>query len=166
MHVLILGITATGKTTFAFNLARRYRENGTCVLVLDPDLRKEWQADFITDDPARFMSVVKVNTSCALFIDESGQTIGRYAGEMEWLATQARKWGHKSHFITQRASQLGPTVRNQCSTVIVFKQSVTDSKIIASEFVADEFIEACNLKAGEYLGKHGVDGPVFRGKAW
>lgn len=103
-----------------------------------------------------------MNKSCALFIDESGQTIGRYAPEMEWLATQSRKWGHKAHFITQRASQISPTLRNQCTNLFLFKQSPTDSKILACDFVADELKNAHKLKQGEYLVKIGVDGEIKR----
>jgi len=169
-HVLILGITSTGKTTLAIKLARMYKQRGTPRLILDPDLRKEWEIekdhDFITDDPEKFLAVCKANQSCALFIDESGQTIGRYSGEMQWVATNSRKWGHKAHFITQRATQLDPTVRCQCTSIFLFKQSLDDSKILSREFVADDLKESCNLQKGEYLAKLGVDSPVYKGRAW
>jgi hypothetical protein len=166
MHVLILGITQSGKTTLAFKLAAIYKAKGTPILVLDPDKRSEWQADFITDDPEYYLQVVKVNKSCALFIDESGQSIGRYSGPMAWLATNARKWGHKSHFIAQRATQIDPLVRGQCTTIFLFKQSVADSKILASEYVCDELQKANTLCQGEYFGKVGVDGKIYKSKAW
>lgn len=169
-HVLILGITWTGKTTLAFTLARMYKQKGTPRIILDPDMRKEWEIekdiDFITDDPEKFLAVCKANKSCALFIDESGQTIGRYSGEMQWVATNSRKWGHKAHFITQRATQLDPTVRCQCTSIFLFKQSLDDAKILSREFVADDLKESCNLQKGEYLAKLGVDEPVYKGKAW
>jgi len=166
MHVLILGITQTGKTTLAFNLAHKYSEAGINVLVLDPDKRTGWGADYLTDDPEAYLEVVKVNQSCALFIDESGQMIGRYAREMAWLATNSRKWGHKAHFITQRATQLDTTVRNQCTTIFLFKQSLNDTKILANEFCSDYLEAAHTLNQGEYLCKIGVDGKVFKARAW
>ncbi len=166
MHVLILGITETGKTTLAFKLAAKYKLKGTRILVLDPDMRKDWNADFITDDPEKFLQVCKLNQSAALFIDESGQTIGRYAGPMQWVATNSRKWGHKAHFISQRATQLDVLMRTQCSNIFLFKQSVNDSKILAAEFVCPELLGACNLKKGEFLMKAGVDGEVKKGRAW
>jgi hypothetical protein len=166
MHILILGITQTGKTTLAFKLAEEYHAAGVNVLVLDPDKRSGWKADFLTDDPQEYLEVVKLNKSCALFIDESGQMIGRYAKEMAWLATNSRKWGHKAHFITQRASQLDPTVRNQCTTIFLFKQSLSDTKDLANEFVAEELEQAHTLEQGEYLCKMGVDGKVFKARAW
>lgn len=166
MHVLILGITATGKTTLAFKMAAKYKAGNIPVIVLDPDLRKDWDADFITDEPERFLEVCKANTSAALFIDESGQTIGRYAGPMQWVATNSRKWGHKAHFISQRATQLDVLMRTQCSSIFLFKQSVRDAKILSDEFVCPELIHSHALKKGEYLAKIGVDGQVHKGKAW
>lgn len=166
MHVLILGITSTGKTTLAFKLAKLYKSKGTPVLVLDPDKRREWDADFITDDPEKYLATVKLNKKCALFVDESGMMIGRYSGAMAWLATNSRKWGHKAHFITQRATQIDPNVRCQCTNIFLFKQSVADSKILSCDFVAEELKGAHNLKTGEYFGKIGVDGAIYKAKAW
>lgn len=170
MHVLILGITETGKTTQAFRLARIYKAQGTPRLILDPDRRREWEieegVDFITDDPEKFLTVCKENKSCAIFADESGQMIGRYSKEMAWLATNSRKWGHKAHFITQRATQLDPTIRSQCSSCFIFQQSLMDCKILSQEFNRPALMGACDLKKGEYLAKIGVDGQVYKGKAW
>jgi hypothetical protein len=166
MHVLILGITQSGKTTLAFRLAAMYKRKGWGVLVLDPDMRKEWNADFMTDEPETFLKWVKANKSCAVFVDESGLMIGRYSGTMAWLATNSRKWGHRSHFIAQRATQIDPLIRNQCTKVFLFKQSVVDSKILASEYVCEELKNANNLKAGEYYAKTGIDERVYKSSLW
>lgn len=178
-HVLILGITSTGKTTLATDeLVPLYKSQGTMIIVLDPDLRKEWGVPnlttlkkgesitlgVMTDDPEKFLEICKANQSCALFIDESGQTIGRYAGQMQWVATNSRKWGHKAHFITQRATQLDPTIRAQCTSIFLFKQSVDDAKILAREFVAPQLMESCNLLRGEYLAKISIDSAVYKGR--
>ena len=170
MHVLILGITETGKTTQAFRLARIYKGQGTPRLILDPDRRREWEieegVDFITDDPEKFLAICKQNQSCAIFVDESGQMIGRYSSQMAWLATNSRKWGHRAYFITQRASQLDKTIRTQCSSIFLFQQSTSDCKILSDEFNRPELMTAPNLLKGEYLAKLGVDGKVYKGRAW
>ena len=180
MHVLIVGITNTGKTTLAFDMACRYIIAKKKIVVLDPDLRSEWQVGrsggseedpaikngIMTDDPEEFLIICKNSQSCALFIDESGSMIGRYDTQLEWLATQSRKWGHKSHFIMQRGSQVSPTVRNQCSSAFVFKQSPDDAKILSNNFVCPEFLEAPKLQKGEYIAKIEVDGKPFKSKAW
>jgi hypothetical protein len=151
----------------AFKIANeQFRREGIPVLVLDPDLRKDWNADFITDDPDHFLAVVKANRRCALFIDEGGITVGRYPKEMEWTATNSRKWGHRAFFIAQRASQISPTVRGQCVSVLVFRQATEDAKILAREFVSDKFKEASTLAQGEYIAKIGFDGQPYKGKAW
>jgi DNA helicase HerA-like ATPase len=181
MHVLIVGITNTGKTTLAFDMAARYIKAGKRIVVLDPDLRREWgvvnvskgvpegtttENGVMTDDPEQFLVICKNSQSCALFIDESGSMIGRYDTQLEWLATQSRKWGHKSHFIMQRGSQVSPTVRNQCSSAFVFKQSPDDAKVLSNNFVCLEFAEAPKLQKGEYIAKIEVDGKPFKSKAW
>ena len=163
-------------------MARRYIASGKKIIVLDPDLSKEWTVPNIstlkegseetsdlgimTDDPDRFLIICKNSQSCALFIDESGAMIGRYDTQLEWLATQSRKWGHKSHFIMQRGSQVSPTVRNQCSSAFVFKQSPDDAKVLSNNFVCPEFLEAPKLQKGEYIAKIEVDGKPFRSRAW
>ena len=166
MHVLILGITDTGKTTLAFRLSAAYSNSGHNVIVLDPDCRSNWTASKVTANPEEFLQIAKINTSCALFIDEGGLTMGRYCGPMEWLATNSRKFGHKAHFITQRASQLAPLVRAQCSELYLFKQSTADSKILSAEFVCEELKYACLLKKGQYLYKGGIDEPVKLARLW
>lgn len=180
MHVLIVGITNTGKTTLAFDMAQRYIVDKRRIIVLDPDLRREWQVPqwrenitnkeiergVMTDNPEEFLIICKNSQGCALFIDESGSMIGRYDTQLEWLATQSRKWGHKSHFIMQRGSQVSPTVRNQCSSAFVFKQSPDDAKVLSNNFVCPEFLEAPKLNKGEYIAKIEVDGKPFKAKAW
>lgn len=170
MHSLILGITDTGKTTLAVKIALICKSQGIPRIILDPDLRSSWEivqgVDFITDDPEAFLEYCKANQKCALFVDEAGQTIGRYAGVMMWVATNSRKWGHKAYFISQRATQLDPTIRAQCSSLFLFQQSVMDCKILSNEFNRVEFLKACDLQKGHYLCKLGVDGKVSSGKAW
>lgn len=176
MHVLIVGITNTGKTTIAFDMASLYVKNGQRIIVLDPDLRREWMVTrwhekitdvemkngVMTDDPETFLNICKNAQGCALFIDESGSMIGRYDTQLEWLATQSRKWGHKSHFIMQRGSQVSPTVRNQCSSAFVFKQSPDDAKVLSNNFVCPEFLEAPKLKKFQYIAKIEVDGVAYK----
>lgn len=143
-----------------------YRARGIDTLILDPDKCSDWDASFITSDPDEFLTVVKSNRSCAIFVDEAGYMIGRYGGAMQWLATNSRKWGHKAYFITQRANQLDVNIRNMCSSVFIFKQSLDDTKILSREFVSEEIKQAHTLKKGEYIAKIGVDGQAFKAKAF
>lgn len=164
MHTLIIGITGSGKTTLAKKLCQQYIKRGITVFVLDPLLSSEWNAHYITDNPDEFVDVVFDNINCAIFVDESAETIGRYAGAMQRLATSSRNLGHNVHFICQRPKQLDINMRTQCEIVFVFKLSYYDAKELAKEYVADELMHAPKLQKGQYLAKVGVDGAVCQGK--
>lgn len=150
-HVLILGMTESGKTTLAKAMANQYKANGTPVIVCDPLHDPGWNADFVTGDAREFLAVAERNKSCALFLDESGETVGRYNDEMFWLATRARHYGHKSHFVTQRGMQLGKIVRDQCRHLFCFCVSFDDAKLLANEYNKPQLKEAHTLKQFEYF---------------
>lgn len=77
--------------------------------------------------------------------------IGKYNTVMEELATMGRHWGHKCYFITQRVKQLSNTLRSQCSEVVIFKQSLNDTKDLANEFVEPMINDAHMLNNGEFI---------------
>lgn len=125
---------------------------GIKILVLDPFLDPEWNADFITNNVEKFLDVVwNKSEGCAVFVDEGGKMIGRFNPVMEELATHGRHWGHKCYFITQRVKQISLNIRTQCSELVVFKQAYNDTKDLADEFVEPKINEACNLKKGEFI---------------
>ena len=150
-HCLIIGRTLSGKTTFAKKKAAAFRKQGIHIIVLDPLLDPQWNATFITYDQEKFLESVWANRKCAVFVDEAGSAIGKYNGVMDELATRGRQWGHKCFFITQRAKQLSTTIRTQCSELVIFKQSMADTKDLANEFVEPMINEAQFLKKGEFI---------------
>ena len=150
-HVLILGMTTSGKTTLAKRLAIAYKKQRINVLVLDPLNDPGWSASYISRNKSEFLAEVKARRKCAVFVDESGLMIGRYADEMQWLATTARHWGHRCHFISQRAMQLDKTVRDQCEKVFLFRVSFNDAKLLSEEFADNDILQAAKLERFEYL---------------
>jgi hypothetical protein len=150
-HVLIVGTTECGKTTLARQLSAYYKRNGFGVLVLDPLNDPRWSYDFITDDSAEFLDVYWRSRRCIAFMDEGGESVGRYDTAMQQTATRGRHWGHSNHFIAQDPTQLAPVVRSQCSHVFAFALSVRQSKILAEEF-NEPLLEGCpRLMQGEYI---------------
>lgn len=152
-HVLIAGRSLSGKTTLARHLAQGYRNKGIKNIVLDPLGDPKWAevADYVTTNPVEFRSVVSQSQSCCIFVDESGEVIGRYNSEFFFLATRARHAGHRSHFITQRPAQLSPTIRDQCSKMYLFGCGFNDSKVLADEWGKMELKEAHSLDQGEFF---------------
>lgn len=141
----------SGKTTYAVKKAQALKNKGIPVIVLDAHRDPRWPADFITDDQEHFLEYVWANTGCAVFVDEAGDEIGKYNDAMNKLATRGRHWGHKCHFITQRSKQISTTVRAQCASLVIFKQSLNDTKDLADEFVEPMINSAHQLEKGEFI---------------
>ncbi len=157
-HVLIAGMTESGKTTLAKQLCAKYRRSGIETIVLDPLNDPGWQAGFQTTSSDEFNAVVRQSRQCAVFIDESGETIGRYNDDMFWLATRARHYGHNCHFITQRIVQLNKTVRDQCAKLFLFCVSKDDAKALSNGWNNDTLLKANLLKQFEcfYCTRFGI----------
>lgn len=149
-HSLILGITESGKTTLAKELASAYRRQGVSVLALDP-MHDLWDADYQTADNDEFLRVVWGSKSCAIFVDEAGDAIGQYDKTMNQLATKGRHWGHNVHFITQRGAMISRTIRDQCSRLFLFATARPDAKIHAVEWNSPELEHASKLEKGAYF---------------
>lgn len=141
----------SGKTTFAMKKANSLQKRGIRTIVLDPFLDTRWNADFITNDKTEFLEAVWSNRSCAVFVDEAGQEVGKYSEVMNELATRGRHWGHKIYFICQRPKMISTTVRTQCSELVIFKNSRNDTKDLADEFVEPMILEADKLQKGEFI---------------
>ncbi len=153
----------SGKTTLAQILAGDYRSHAISTVVLDPFKDPKWgnvcepspehAGHFITADSAQYLAIVKSPecTRCALFMDESGESVGHYAGAMRWPATMGRHHGHKSHFITQAPQQLDPVIRAQCSQAFIFRINQSAMKILADEYCQPEILKAGELEKGEFI---------------
>jgi len=149
-HSLIIGMTESGKTCLAKQMAAAYRARGVGVLVLDPLADPGWETDYITSDPDQFIEIFWASRSCAVFIDEAGDAVGRYDAVMAKTATRGRHWGHNCHYITQRGAQLAVTVRDQCSNLFIFCTALNDAKTHANEWNQPELVNCPTLKKGEY----------------
>lgn len=157
-------MTESGKTTLAKKLASNARKRGRSVIVLDP-LHDEWDCDFQTNDAAEFLRVFWGNQSCDVFIDESGDAIGRFNKVMQQTATKGRHWGHSVHFLTQRGAQLSPTVRDQCSHLFLFCSGFKDCQIHAQEWNKPDLVQAASFPAGEFFHATRFN-PLERGNAF
>jgi len=150
-HSLILGMSESGKTTLARNLAAYYKKQGMGVIVLDPMRDPEWVCDFITADQDEFLQVFWSSQSCMVFLDEGAESVGRYDKAMRKTATQGRHWGHCCHFITQHGTDLAPVVRGQCRHLFLFQSSRQQGEVLAKEYNQPELLTCTDLKQGEYL---------------
>jgi DNA helicase HerA-like ATPase len=153
-HSLIIGMTMSGKSTLARRLVAGYRTNGVHSLILDPLADPAWKnagAAVLTDDGEYFLEAVFKSKKCAIFVDESGEAIGRYGGEMKKLATRSRHYGHNAHFISQRAVDIDKTIRDQCNDLYCFRVSKKDGETLADEYGYEELLGCSQLQQGEFI---------------
>lgn len=144
-------MTESGKTTLAREIARNYLLADIEVLVLDPLEDSKWPVNRVYVDPDEYIDKVFSSTRCALFIDESGEMIGRFSGVMGKLATRSRHYGHNAHFIVQRTAQLDKTVRDQCSYIYLFRVSKKDAITLSDDYSQESLKEANTLGKGEFI---------------
>lgn len=162
MHSLIVGMTESGKTTLAKYLCKGLAKRGKKTAVLDPLIDVGWETEFQTNNPGEFLALAKKTRESYLFVDEGSVSIGRFNVPMEWLATMSRHWGHSAFFITQGMTQLGPTIRNNCSRLYLFACSKSIARLAAEEFNQPEVISADRLRVGEFFIVSRFD-PLRRG---
>lgn len=151
MHNLILGMTLSGKSTLGKALARVYRRQGFGVLVLDPVHDDSWPADFKTADPQEFLRVFWKSRQCMAFIDEAGDAVGKYNDVMNQTATKGRHCGHTLHYLAQRATQLPPLLRDQCTGLYLFASGKATGKVLAEEWNFPELENCHQLLTGEHF---------------
>lgn len=149
--MLIVGMTESGKTTLARKLSHDAKARGTGVIVLDTLNDPGWAADFQTSDPDEFIEILWRSQNCAVFIDEAGDSVGRFNTAMEQTATRGRHFGHNCHYISQRHAQLSKTVRDQCRYLALFRSSFDDCKIHAREWARPSLLDGAELAQGDYL---------------
>lgn len=152
-HMLICGMTESGKTTYATGLSQGYRKQGIKSIVLDPLKDKRWGADFLTDDIDLFLKVAQndLTYGCAVFIDESGEAMDKFNRDSShWLATRGRHKGHNCHFICQKITQVAPIVRDQCTYLVMFQIGPTSRKQLAEEWNRPEIADI-DLKKGQFI---------------
>ncbi len=149
--MLICGTTESGKTTGAKILVSRYARENISSLVLDPLNDPEWESPhrFLTVAP--FYAQAKASRNCALIIDEAALSLDRFDDRLNWFATVSRHWGHRSHFIAQRAIGVNPTIRGQCGCYMIFRLDWKDAEELARNFTRRELVVASELPAGECI---------------
>lgn len=135
-HAGIIGMTTSGKTTLGIAMAHAYRKIGTPVLVCDPKRNPGWKADRLLTDIGKFIDLAKRSTRCALFVEEAGD-FGKHP-DFEWLFTQARNWGHVSHYLSQFHRQVPPIVRGNIERLFLFKAGHRCVEEFADEFAQPE----------------------------
>lgn len=128
VHVYVGGDSGTGKSRVMKQ--RRildHRRAGQRVAVLDPVGTSGWGADFQTDDPERFIAVVRASRGIVAVVDEWPYiqdnwdwTVHR---QLNWIWGVGRNHGILGYAIGQTPMWVPKPVRRQCGHGILFRHS-------------------------------------------
>lgn len=143
-HVGIFGPTLCGKTTLAKTLAAQYAAAGrlSVALLAFPD---NWgRHTWTTTDQERFREKVFSVQNCAVFIEEAASTIARDRDFMPFF-TRIRHQGHRLHVIGHSGTDLLPGMRNQLTTLFLFRQPPDACEIWARTFCDRRLLTAADL---------------------
>lgn len=164
-HMLIVGLTLSGKSTLAKALSEKYTAAGIQCIVLDHMRDPGWHAAHVFDEPNDFLDYVTdpdLCQGCALFVDEGGLNLDRYDKRYQWLTTTSRHHGHRTHIISQRAESIDRTTRSQCTTLAAFALPPKDCKMYASDFNCPEVLHCASFPQGQYVYKRGFSAAQIR----
>lgn len=138
MHNLVVGMSGAGKSRMMREaIIPAHRRARRPVFVLDPVCQAWGDVQFQTDDPYKFLALAKASRGCVLVVDECDETLrasGQQERDLKYIATRSRNDGHLAYFLAQRAMQVPPSYRNQCSTGYVFQQTAEDALVCYSLF--------------------------------
>ncbi|HYC70018.1 MAG TPA: hypothetical protein VEB66_02355 [Opitutaceae bacterium] len=155
-------MTTSGKTFAAIQSARDFRRQGVGVLVLHKP-REPWPSDaasWQTDDPDRFLRMFWAAKSCACFMELADADVEASDTRFHKCFTQGRHEGHRCYFLSQRAAQVHPNIRENCTSLCLFAVSTKAAKLWAEEFADDALLGASALNPAEhsffYIPSRGV----------
>lgn len=153
MHTLICGVTESGKSTLARNLAFQLAKMGEKIIVFDP-VGSEWPTDsVIFSDEEEFLGYVSSPeiSNAHIFVDEAGEVFTVGKKHTHWLLTRGRHIGFQVYMIVQRPKMIAPTCRTQCSRGYIFRLSPDDWREVAGDFGHSQNILEKPLDKGDFL---------------
>ncbi len=160
-HVLIVGMTESGKSSLARAMARDYEQAGHTPIVLDVTRNRGWGSTAISFcDPDEFLLYVRNPAKCLrqpIFIEESGLSVDKFDTRYQWLTTFSRHHGLRCHIVAQRAEMVSKTVRSQCANLIAFGLPFDDAKAYAREYNGPEIMQCTTFRPGTYIHKTRYD---------
>lgn len=157
-HGAYLGMTTSGKTFAAQQEALDFHWQGIGLLILHkprerwplPAGPKIWQ----TDNPDDYLRMFWASRGCACFMELADADVEAADTRFHRCFTQGRHEGHRCYFLSQRAAQVHPNIRENCVSLHLFAVSSRAAKLWAEEFADDALLGAAEINPQDHLFYH------------
>lgn len=147
-HAAVIGQTGSGKTYAAQQMGRDFRRRGVGVLSLHKP-REPWPADCVswqTAEPDEYLRMFWAARGCACFMELADADIEKSDDRFHRCFTQGRHEGHRCHYLSQRAAQVHPNIRENCERLYLFSVGMKGAKLWAEEFNDPALLGAAELR--------------------
>lgn len=162
-HGAILGMTESGKTFLARQMARDFRKSDIRTIVLRKEL-EPWstkEAWFQTDNPEEFLSQYerigrdnqRTGNSAVCFMELADADVDKYDIRFHRCFTRGRHMGFRCYYMTQRAASVHPAIRENCSQLYIFTVARKGAQLWADEFCDEEILKAATLPSHRFIHK-------------
>jgi hypothetical protein len=151
-HGAIIGQTTSGKTFAAQQMARDFHSRRVGVLVLHKP-REIWPAEcasWQTENPDEFLRMFWASRGCACFMELADAEVEKSDDRFHKPFTQGRHEGHRCYYLSQRAAQVHPNIRDNCESVCLFSVNMKGAKLWADEFNDPVLLGAASLDPKEH----------------
>jgi hypothetical protein len=153
LHAAICGQTGTGKTYLAQRLAIEFRQLGKGVIVLHKP-REPWSGvNWQTDNPELFIRKFWRCQHVIAFMEFADARVEKMDTRFHDCFSQGRHNGIRCFFLSQRAAQVHPTIRENCSGLYLFGCGAKGAAVWAEEMCDDELLAAATLPPRQFYYK-------------
>lgn len=155
-HILIVGCTQSGKTTWIKNYVNSTKNQNPKIIIFDPTYGIN-EGDFenpnvkLYRDEIEFLTDAKNARNTIIIADECGMLKRVCQKSVEELGTLGRHHGNQVIFSGQRAIQIPRTARDQTYILIAFRVAPDDAKILSSDYICEELRNLPHHKNGECI---------------
>lgn len=134
-HTACLGQTGSGKTFATQCIAASIITQGMKTIVLHkPD--EPWSAasaSWQTHDPEEYLRMYWASRNVACFMELSDADVGKYDKRFHDCFTRGRHGGRHNFYLSQRAAQVHPNIRENCASLLLFSVGKAAANLWAEE---------------------------------
>lgn len=161
----VIGPSKCGKTTLAIAMVHQMRRrHGLRSLVFDPfKAKNNWgPAAWVTSDLDTFKTVVFSVKGCAVFWDESSDSLDKNSRDDRRFFTRIRH-EHKAFFlIAHDLTVMNPLMRGNLSDLYLFAQGPKRAALYAEDFNDPDLMQLTQLQKREFIHKRPFEKIVRR----